>query len=124
MKAWGRYAIASIAVVLVLGGAIWPFLDDRGHAGLLMAAATVLSVQLVVFALVAPSVGDATQFLLRWAVGFMVRMAVVVGVGLTFDRFERVEGSVLLLAICGFFFALLLLESAFFLNNRSERFAQ
>ena len=124
MKALGRYAIASIVVVLVLVGAVWLFVDVAGHASLLLAAAIVLPVQLLAFALVFRSVGDSSQFLLRWGIGVMVRTAVVAGIGLTLDSFEGFEPTVLLMAVCGFFFALLILESVFFLNKRSERFAQ
>lgn len=124
MKALGRYAIASIVVVLVLVGAVWPFVEVAGRAGLLLAAAIVLPVQLVAFALVFRSIGDSKQFLLRWGIGVMVRTAVVAGIGLTLDSFEGFEPAVLLMAVCGFFFALLVLESVFFLNKRSERFAQ
>ena len=62
--------------------------------------------------------GHPTRFLLWWVVGVLGRMAIVVAVGLAVTRLEGVEPSVLLLSTAGFFFALLLIEPAFF--NRTN----
>ena len=124
MKALGRYAAASIIVVLAIVGAAWPFLGDPGRSGLLVAAAIAVPVQLGAFALVSPAVGDPQQFLIRWALGVLARVAVVVALGVTRERFDGVDPAALVLSACGFFFALLVLEPVFFLNKRSERFAQ
>jgi len=124
MKALGRYAIAVLLVVAILGGVLWPFLDGSGRAGFLVAVAITVPIQLVSFALVVRALGEQTQFLLRWAGGILVRMGVVATVGLLLPRLQGLNGTVLLMSVCGLFFALLLLEPAFFRTKATARFAQ
>lgn len=123
MKALGRYTLAAVLVVAVLGGALWPFLDATGRTSLLVAVAIALPVQLGTFLLVIPSVGDQTRFLVRWGIGVLVRMGVVGALGLMLPRLEAFNEGVLLLSVCGLFFFLLLLEPAFFRNKGTARFA-
>lgn len=125
MKALGQYAIAATVVTAVIGGAMWPFLDGTGRMSLMVAASIALPVQLGAFLLVVPSLGDQNRFLVRWGIGVLARMGVVGGVGLLLPRLQSLDGGVLLLTICGLFFALLLLEPAFFRigNKGLARFA-
>lgn len=124
MKALGRYAVATILIVGLAVGGLWPFLDGAGRASLLLASGIALPVQWASFLLVVRSLGDSTQFLLRWAIGVLARMGLVAAVGLLLPRMGDLDGPVLLLSLCGFFFALLLLEPLFFRNQAPARFAQ
>jgi len=124
MKALGYYAIIALLVLLLLVGALWPLFDAAGRSSLLAAAAVAFPVQLGAFALVAPAVGDGNRFLLRWGLGVLGRMGVVAALGLTLHRFQSLDPSVLLLSVCGFLFALLLLEPLFFRNQGSTQFAR
>lgn len=125
MKALGRYSIAGILLVLVATLAMWPFMGPAGHRSLLLAGAVALPVQVGAFALLLKAGGHPTRFLLWWAVGVLGRMAIVIAVGLAITRLDGVEPSVLLLATAGFFFALLLIEPAFFdRTNDTAQFAQ
>lgn len=124
MKALSHYAIAVLLVVAVLGGALWPFLDGNGRAGYLAAVAITVPIQLALFSLVVRAVGEQNRLLLRWAGGILVRMGVVATVGLLLPRLQGLNGTVLLMSVCGLFFALLLLEPAFFRTKVTARFAQ
>lgn len=123
MKALSHYAIAALLVVAVLGAVLWPFLDGYGRAGYLAAVAITVPIQLALFAMVVPALEDQRQFLIRWAGGVFVRMAVVATVGILLPRLGSLNGTVLLLSICGLFFALLLVEPAFFRTRSTTRFA-
>ena len=125
MKALGRYSIAGFLLVLVATLGMWPFMGPAGHRSLLLAAAVALPVQVGAFALLVRAGAHPTRFLLWWAVGVLARMAIVISVGLAITNLEGIEPSVLLLSIAGFFFALLLMEPAFFDRNRdTAQFAQ
>lgn len=124
MKALGNYAIAALLVTAIVGGAMWPFLDGTGRMSLLLAMAIALPVQLGAFLLVVPALEDQNRFMVRWGLGVLLRMLVVAAVGLLLPRLTAFDGGVLLLTICGLFFALLLLEPAFFRSQRTTRFAQ
>jgi hypothetical protein len=124
MKALGHYTIATVLIVAVLGGALWPFLDGPGRVSLAVAAALVVPVQLVSFFAVAGAIGDQNRFIVRWGLGFLARMAIVGAVGLLLPRLGSLDGAVLLLSICGLFFVLLLMEPAFFRGKATARFAQ
>lgn len=122
MKALGRYSIAGFLLVLVATLGMWPFMGPEGHRSLLLAAAVALPVQVGAFALLMRAGAHPTKFLLWWAVGVLGRMAIVIGIGLAITRMEGIEPSVLLLSTAGFFFALLLIEPAFF--DRAKDTAQ
>lgn len=124
MKALGHYAIAAVLLVAALSGVLWLFLDDAGRVSLLAAVAITLPVQLGLFMLLIPAMGDQSRFLVRWGMGVMARMVVVAAVGLALPRLGGLNGEVLILSVCGFFFALLLLEPAFFRTKGTARFAQ
>jgi hypothetical protein len=124
MKALGRYAIVTTMFVTLAVGALWPFLDAGGHSSLLLASAIALPVQWATFLLVVRALGDSTQFLLRWGIGILSRMGLVAAAGLLLPRLTGLDGSVLILSLCGFFFVLLLLEPLFFRSQAPARFAQ
>lgn len=123
MKALGRYSIAAVLLVAAVSGVLWLFLDDAGRRSLMVAVAITLPVQLGLFMLLIPAVGDQSRFLVRWGMGVLARMAVVAAVGLSLPRLGGLNGEVLILSVCGFFFALLLLEPAFFRSQGTARFA-
>ncbi|NJD20045.1 MAG: hypothetical protein FIA95_12290 [Gemmatimonadetes bacterium] len=124
MKALGRYAIATTLVVTLAVGALWPFLDAGGRAGLALASGIALPGQWLTFLLVVRALDDSTQFLLRWGIGILSRMGLVAAVGLLLPRLGGLDGNVLILSLCGFFFVLLLLEPMFFRSQAPARFAQ
>lgn len=126
MKALARYAAATALVILIVFGATSPFLDGTGRASLLVAAAVAVPVQWASFLFVLGAGKDHTQFLLRWGIGVLLRLGIVVAVGLlVLPRLERVDGAVLILGLCGFFFTLQLLEPVFIRRaNNTPRLAQ
>ena len=123
MKASGRYAIATTLVVTLAVGGLWPFLDADGRASLLVASGIALPAQWAAFLLVVRALGDSTQFLLRWGIGILSRMGLVAAAGLLLPRLGGLDGNVLILSLCGFFFVLLLLEPMFFRSQAPARFA-
>lgn len=124
MKALGHYAAATSLVVIVVFGVMLPFLDGTGRAGLVSAAVITVPIQWASFLLVVRALGEPSQFLLRWGIGILARMLVVGAVGLLLPRLAGIDGSVLLLSVCGFFFVFLLLEPVFFRSKGTERFAR
>lgn len=125
MKALERYTITAVLFVLTAVGVSWPFADEPARLSLLAAAGVALPVQVGTFALMVRSGIDTHRFMMWWGVGVLGRMLVVVAVGLALESLTAIDPTVLLLATCGFFFALLLLEPFFFpRGNESARFAQ
>ncbi len=124
MKALGHYAAATSLVVIVVFGVMLPFLDGTGRASLVSAAVITVPIQWASFLLVVRALGEPSQFLLRWGIGILARMLVVGAVGLLLPRLAGMDGGVLLLSVCGFFFVFLLLEPVFFRSKGTERFAQ
>jgi len=120
MKALCRYALVATLLVVVGGAVTWPFLDAVGRKSMAIAAAVALPVQLGTFLLMIPALSDRSRFIVRWGVGVLVRMAVVAGVGLMLPRLDALNGTVLLLSICSFFFAFILLEPVFLGGKREE----
>ncbi len=124
MKALGHYAAATSLVVIVTFGVMWPFMSGAERTSLVSAAAITVPVQWGSFLLVVRALGEPNQFLLRWGLGILARMLVVGSVGLLLPRLAGVDGSVLLLSVCGFLFVFLLIEPVFFRSKATERFAQ
>ena len=125
MKALGRYTLTAVTIVLVSVAALWAFVGEAGRTSLLVAAAIALPVQILTFGLLVRSSIDSAQFMLWWGIGVLGRMLVVVALGLALDAFAALDPTVLIMSVCGFFFALLLLEPAFFTRRNSPtRFAQ
>lgn len=119
MSASLRYAAAAVAVVGLGTLILWPFLEPAGRQGVLVAAAIVLPVQLVAFALLLRFRGRVKGFMAAWAGGMALR-ALAVGAA-TLLVIRNSEGAVpMLLALAGFFFALLLLEPIYFRPEPTE----
>ncbi len=93
---------------------LWPFLDDRGRAGVALAALIAYPIQVFAFGLLVRWRDRMDRFLAVWAGGTLVRM-VIIGVATFFlIGAERVAPIPTLLALAGFFFGLLLVEPVFF----------
>jgi hypothetical protein len=115
-----RYGAAAVAVVGVLTLVLWPFLEPAGREGVLVAAAVALPIQLAAFAVLIRFRGRVTGFMAAWAGGMAVRALAVAAVAFVVIR-SGAEGAVpMLLALAGFFFALLLLEPVYFRAEPSK----
>lgn len=109
-----KYAATGAGAIALLGACAWPFLDSAGRDGVLLAAAVAVPVQVLAFAVLNRFRGDVNGFLAAWVGGTVVRMAVVAIAAIVVIR-SGMEGAVpMLLALAGFFFALLLLEPLYF----------
>jgi len=109
-----------VLIVALVVLALWPFLDPTGRRGVLMAAAIAVPIQIAVFAALLRFRGQMNGFLAVWAGGTLLRMAVVGLVAFLAIR-SGTDGTVpMLLALAGFFFALLLLEPMYFRPRPTE----
>ena len=113
MRALGRYALIGLLMIAVAVVALFPFLDDDGRTGILVAAAVAYPVQVVAFGLLLRVRGDPSRFFVWWGAGVAVRVGVVIIIGLVALRIESLGAEVLLLSVAGFFFGLLLIEPVF-----------
>ncbi len=113
MRALGRYALTGLLMIAVAVAALFPFLDDDGRTGILIAAAVTYPVQVVAFGLLLRVRGQPSRFFVWWGAGVAVRVGVVIIIGLVALRIESLGAEVLLLSVAGFFFGLLLIEPAF-----------
>jgi len=114
MSASVKYAVTGVGVVGLVVVGLWSFLDTAGRQGVLIAAAVAIPVQALAFAALNRFSGKLEGFLAAWIGGTLVRMAVIGVVAVVVIR-SRVEGAIpLLLALAGFFFALLLLEPIYY----------
>jgi hypothetical protein len=115
-----KYAVIGTAAVCAIVLGLWPVLDADGRAGVLMAAAVALPVQVVAFALLHRSRDGLNGFLAAWVGGTLVRMMVVAVAAVLVIRSEMAGAVPMLLALAGFFFALLLLEPVCFRVDSSN----
>ena len=113
MRALGRYALTGLLMIAVAVAALFPFLDDDGRTGILIAAAVAYPVQVVAFGLLLRVRGDPSRFFVWWGAGVLLRVGVLVVIGLLALRIESLGVEALLLSLAGFFFGLLLMEPAF-----------
>ena len=114
MSAATKYAFTGIALVTVVTLLLVPFLDPAGRRGVVIAAAIAVPVQVGAFSAMLHFRSHWNSFLAVWAGGTVLRMAVVAFVAFIAIR-TSAEGAVpMLLALAGFFFALLLLEPMYF----------
>ena len=113
MRALARYALAGLLMIVMAVTALFPFLDDEGRTGILLAAGVAYPVQVTAFGLLLRARAEPSRFLVWWGVGVAVRIGVVVIAGLVALRIESLGAEALLLSLAGFFFALLLIEPAF-----------
>ena len=100
-------------MIVVAVAALFPFLDDDGRTGILIAAVVAYPVQVVAFGLLLRVRGDPSRFFVWGGAGVAVRVGVVIIIGLIALRIESLGAEVLLLSVAGFFFGLLLIEPAF-----------
>jgi hypothetical protein len=108
-----RYALAGFLMIAIAVAALFPFLQDEGRRGVLLAAGVAYPVQIVAFGLLLRARGEPSRFFVWWGVGVAVRIGVVVVAGLVALRIESLGAEALLLSLAGFFFGLLLIEPAF-----------
>ena len=113
MRALLGYALAGLLIVAVAVAGLFPFLDESGRRGILIAAGVAYPVQVVAFGLLLRARGDPSRFFAWWGVGVVVRIGVVVVAGLIALRIESLGAEALLLSLAGFFFVLLLIEPVF-----------
>lgn len=111
MRAWLLYALIGAAILVVLVGGAWVFLDPSSRRGVLWGAGIAYAVQLVAFGLLVWGRGRLKWFLAFWVGGTLVRFGIVLAAGFALIRSGAAEGVALLLSLAGFFFILLLLES-------------
>jgi hypothetical protein len=109
-----RYGAAAVAVIGVLTLVLWPFLEAPDRLGVLVAAAVAVPVQVLAFAVLVRYRGEVRGFLAAWAGGVALRVAVVLLTALLLIRSGTQSAVPTLLALAGFFFALLLLEPIYF----------
>jgi len=113
LRALVRYALAGFLMIAIAVAALFPFLQDEGRRGVLLAAGVAYPVQIVAFGLLLRARGEPSRFFVWWGVGVAVRIGVVVVAGLVALRIESLGAEALLLSLAGFFFGLLLIEPAF-----------
>jgi hypothetical protein len=115
-----RYGAAAASVVALLTLLLWPFLEPAARRGVLVAAAVALPVQVLAFSVLVRFRGRVNGFMAAWAGGMAVRALAVGAVAFVVIR-SGGEGAVpMLLALAGFFFALLMLEPVYFRAEPSE----
>ncbi len=110
MSASLKYVGTGAALVAITILALWPVLDADGRTGVLVAAGVALPVQIVAFVLLVRFRSTVNGFLAVWAGGTLVRMGILAVVATVAIR-SQMDGAIpMLLALAGFFFALLLIE--------------
>ena len=120
----GLYALAGLLMIAIAVAALFPFLDDEGRVGVMIAAGVAYPVQVAAFGLLLRARGEPSRFFVWWGVGVAVRIGVVIIVGIVALRVETLGAEALLLSLAGFFFGLLLIEPAFLKaadQNRIDR---
>ena len=120
MRASFKYASACMILVTAILVGLWPFLDDAGRSGMLVAAALAVPVQSIAFWALIRFRAEVNRFLAVWIGGTLVRMAVI-GIGAVIATKSSADFAIpMLLALAGFFFGLLLLEPFYFQTQSSE----
>ena len=113
MRALVRYALAGFLMIAIAVAALFPFLQEEGRRGVLLAAGVAYPVQVVAFGMLLRARGEPSRFFVWWGVGVAVRIGVVIIAGLGALRIASLGAEALLLSLAGFFFGLLLIEPAF-----------
>jgi hypothetical protein len=109
-----KYAVAALLLIAAVTAALWPFLDQPSRRGVLTAGLIALPVQVLAFTLLVRRHGQANGFMAAWAGGMALRAVVVVITAVVVVQTQTAGAVALLLSLAGFFFALLVLEAAFF----------
>ena len=110
MSASARYGAASAALIGVLTLVAWPFLEPAGRAGVLVAAAVALPIQVASFALLTRFRHQIKRFLAVWVGSTLVRMGALGAVAVLLVRSDAADPLPALVALATFFVALLFLE--------------
>ena len=109
MTSPARYAgLAALLVAAAVAG-LWPWLQPAGRQGVLLAGGVALGVQLPALWLLLRS--SPERFLGPWAAGMGLRLLAVAGVTMAAVRWDAFALVPALLAVGGFFYALLMLEA-------------
>ncbi|HUP51707.1 MAG TPA: hypothetical protein VM198_04485 [Longimicrobiales bacterium] len=114
MSASVRYGASSVALISLLTLGLWPFLDAAGRMGVLVAAAVAIPIQVAAFVVLVRYRGEVKGFMAAWAGGMAIRAAALLAVAILVIRSGSASAIPMLLALAGFFFALLLLEPVCF----------
>lgn len=114
MKASLKYAGTAASLVALTTVALWPFLDPTARRGVVVAGAIALPTQIAAFWLLLNARGRLKAFLVVWVGGTLMRLAIVGLVAFLAYRSSADGAVAMLLALAGFFFALLLLEPIYF----------
>lgn len=117
MSRWLRYMAASAGIVLVLGGLVILVLGGDVVAAVGVAATIGLAVQGMAAALLfrprKPGAAGASEFLVGWAGGALLRMMALLATGLWVTRTQVVAEAPALLTMVLFLFVLTLIEPLF-----------
>lgn len=113
MAALTSYAVASAAVlVLLVLGAGW-LVEPEEVTGLWVSAGVAFVVQLAAFGALVAGRRRGWAFVVSWASGMMLRLAVVAGMAFWVTRETVLDPAVALVSLIGFVFVLVLLEPLF-----------
>lgn len=106
------YAV-SCALLTVLGVvACWPWLDQSGRTGVLIAATVALPLQIALFAALRWGWTKRENFFAAWIGGILTRLMAVAAVSVAV-ALSNIAPAPTLLSLAGFFFAMLLVEPLF-----------
>ena len=115
-----RYGAAAVALIGLLTLGIVPFLEPAGRVGVLLAAAVAVPIQVVAFSVLVRYRGQGKGFMAAWAGGMALRALTLLVAAVLVIRSGTESAAPLLLALAGFFFALLLLEPVYFEADRLD----
>lgn len=113
MRGWQGYAALTFVVLAAVVGLLWPLLSPSGRTGVALAAAVAWPVQVGAFALLLRWRGRLHGFLAMWVGGTLVRLGLVGAAAVLVARRPELPPAPTLLALAGFFFAMLLMEPLF-----------
>lgn len=108
------YALAGLALVAPGAGILYGVLGPEAGFGVLVAAAVALPVMVVSFAVLVRTRGAGSGFFAAWIGGVLLRLLILGAVVAAVLAVDALDPAATLLALAGFFFALLLLEPLFF----------
>ena len=119
MSAALKYGASAVALIGLLTLALWPFLEPAGREGVLVAGAVAVPVQVAAFTVLLHYRGQVKGFMAAWAGGMALRAMTLLVVTVLVIRSGTESAIPMLLALAGFFFALLLLEPVYFKADRA-----
>ena len=121
MSAAVKYGATAVALIGLLTLGIVPFLGPSGRTGVLIAAAVALPVQIAAFAVLVRYRGQVKGFMAAWAGGMALRALTLLVVAVLVIRSGTESAIPMLLALAGFFFALLMLEPIYFKADQGRQ---